>query len=88
MARKINIYNSKDNKLTSDYTTSAQTFGDLADELSRSGLYSSDLSATVRETKQVLSRTDVLPSGLGANGIDFNLFLIANKNKAGESCQP
>lgn len=84
MARRINIYNSKDNKLTSDYTTNAETFGDLADELSRSGLYSSDLSATVRETKAVLSKNDVLPTNLGSNGIDFNLFLIPNKNKAGK----
>lgn len=79
----INIFNSKTNAIKKAYQTNATTFGQLAEELRNLGLYETDMSAVVRQNKTALLSDTPLPTGLGAGGIDFDLFLAPNKNKAG-----
>ena len=80
--RTINILNSIINKAEKDYSTTATTWNDLLSELQSKGLYNKDMIAMIKENKQELRPGHNLPVGLGS-GVDFTLFLLPSKNKAG-----
>ena len=80
--RTINILNSIINKAEKGYSTSATNWDDLARELHGKGLYNKDMIAMIKENKKELRSGQDLPEGLGSD-VDFTLFLLPSKNKAG-----
>lgn len=85
MARILTIYNSKTNATKVDHRTNANTWEELAAELTRDGLYSPDLIAMCKEDRTEFTKGTTLPSQRGLNGSDFTLFLVPTKNKAGKN---
>jgi hypothetical protein len=77
MARKIIVASATGNRAKT-FETSVGTWGELKATDGFSELYNSGLEAIVSTTKATLNRDEaVLPDG------DFNIFLVAKKNKAG-----
>jgi len=89
MSLKINIYNSNAFKVDKNYVTNASTWGELRQELSSKNILQTNMVAMIKETKEQLNDDSyVLPRGKRVNepqnaDIDFTLFLIPSKNKAG-----